>query len=549
MNSSTVTARTTIECLVREGISTFILCPGSRSAPLAIALAQAEHAGVVDLHIETDERVAGFVALGFGKEGVPAAVVTTSGSAVANLHPAAEEALHSAIPIVFLTADRPHEMRGVRATQTTNHCAVLAGSVLHSVDLPTDLPSENSLKNQLVRTCRIAKGEGFAGGRGCGPVHINLAFRDPLVPESEWGSVHELGNVEGGPLQKPTDMPAKRTVIVAGPSQVVASPAQAQAFGETIGLIPVLAEPSSSLRCLPQAVTSHPILLSSALGNCVERAVVIGHPTLTREVSRLLANAEVEVVVMDDQPSYTDVSGNAAQVVDLESLPAWLTIDPQRFREWEVASTKVRRYLHKEEWKLGFPAIARAISQSSITTMLGASSIIREVNLYGDCPGKVFSANRGLAGIDGTVSTAIGMALAKKEPVRVVVGDLTFIHDLGALVKTSNQARLPDIQVVVINDAGGSLFATLEYGAGDTEVFDRVFRTEKTFDYVKYVKALGVDMTCRIASGDPLTLHDELDEFTGGIEVFVVNLPREEVGIMRGKRSDLRSRIVNMLQA
>ncbi|MFC5369711.1 2-succinyl-5-enolpyruvyl-6-hydroxy-3-cyclohexene-1-carboxylic-acid synthase [Arcanobacterium bovis] len=549
MISSTVAAREAVATLVGAGVRTFVLCPGSRSAPLAIALAEAERAGAVRLHVETDERVAGFVALGFGTQNVPTAVVTTSGSAVANLHPAAEEALHAAVPILFLTADRPHDMRGVRASQTTDHLAVLGGSVLHSVDIPTDTPNLRALRNQLMRAVRVALGVGFAGGRGAGPVHINMAFREPLVERTPWESAKAdcmTGSTEtkthnANPEQE------KRTVVVAGPSRVLASEERAQEFADSLGQIPVLAEPSSLLRALPQAVTAHPLLLSSELGKQIERVVVIGHPTLTREVAALLANEAVEVIVVDDQPTYTDVSGNSARVVDLVDLPAWLSIDIPWYQEWQRASIKARRYLHNAQPQMDFPTVARAISSSDVTTMLGASSIIREVNLYADCPGKVFAANRGLAGIDGTVSTSLGIALASHEPVRVVVGDLTFIHDLGALVRTCGQSESVDLQVVVVDDAGGSLFATLEYGAGEVTTFDRVFRAAKELDFAAFAQAVGEHVSFRRASGNPASLAAEMDAFAGGIEVFVVELGREEMSEMRAKRLEWREQIMDLL--
>lgn len=555
MLSSTIAARETIATLVRAGIRTFVLCPGSRSAPLAIALAEAESAGAIHLHVETDERVAGFVALGLGTQNMPTAVVTTSGSAVANLHPAAEEALHSGVPILFLTADRPHDMRGVRASQTTDHIAVLGGSVLNSVDIPTDNPNRKALRNQLQRAIRVALGIGYAGGRGTGPVHINMAFREPLMEDSRWENLESDCGVapESGDSRQSSHScgtnyaQEKRTVIIAGPSRILDSESAAQDFADLLGQIPVLAEPSSQLRAIAQAVTAHPLLLASKLGDQIERAVVIGHPTLTREVSQLLSRETVEVIVVDEPPTYTDVSGNSAQVIDFADLPAWLGVDVHWYQQWQRASVAARRFLYSAPLELDFPAVARAISSSAFPTVLGASSIVREVNLYADCPGKVFAANRGLAGIDGTVSTALGIALARREPVRVVVGDLTFIHDLGALVRTCGQRQCADLQVVVVDDAGGSLFATLEYGQGNVEIFDRVFRTAKELDFAAFARALGQGVSFRRASGDPASLTVEMDAFAGGLEIFLIELGRDEMSDMREQRLLWRQQILDLL--
>ena len=520
--SATAGARAAIAQLVRAGVSTFILCPGSRSAPLAWALVDAEAAGVVTLHVEVDERVAGFVALGVGKAGKLAAVVTTSGSAVANLHPALEEAKNSGVPILVVSADRPHELRGVRASQTTDHLAVLAGSVLTTVDVPagTATRAADGLLRRAVR----------AATRGRGPVHVNLGFREPLVPDAPWGSVvADCAATESAPTQK-------RTVIVSGPTS------RAEALDVDIAAgIPVLSEPSGELRGVPSAVTAHPILLETALRSEIERVVVFGHPTLTRQVASLLADPDVEVLAVDGPAGYTDVSGNA-RVVDLGEVGPWLTADADWLARWKAASDaaalEISERLDGEE-RLTFPAIGRILGAATIPhcgtgymqairdaeesgepvrgndlrvqhtphvrTVLGASSTIREVNLFATCPSAPLEANRGLAGIDGTVSTGIGIALASGEPVRVVLGDLAFIHDLGALVATQGQESVP-VDVVVIDDHGGSLFAMLEHGEQDPTGFDRAFRTAKRLDVEAFAKSVGVDYLRISSPGELWTL-------------------------------------------
>ncbi len=534
MNESTQTARWIIKTLIAQGVTNFVLCPGSRCAPLSLALAQLEKANLIKLHVETDERVAGFVALGFAKVGAPTAIVTTSGTAVANLHPAIEEALHSALPLLVLSADRPHSLRGVRASQTTDHMAVLAGSVKYAVDIPVGIFEEKALANQVRRAVRIMRGIGVAG-QGNAPVHINVAFAEPLLPDTDW-NLQELQVTE-------YVFTPKRTVIVAGSSTVFTDIIAAQTLLSQLPKVPIIAEPTSVFRTCAAAVISAPILLQSALRQEIERVIVIGQPTLTREVNALLADPQIEVLVVDEAPTFTDISGNARKIIMPADISNYVSADEQWFARWQRASQIAEKIIgqHLQSGSLTYPAIADVLAQSPTSTFLGASSVIREINLYARTP-KVFAANRGLAGIDGTISTAIGMALATGKPLRVVVGDLTFVHDLGALVRTKMQANLPDLQVVVIDDEGGSIFATLEYGKLDMEVFDRVFRTAKDFSVKDYVCSLkNVTFT---PVKDLSQLRQNLDNFCGGIDVQYINLAEENLENLRRERQILRKEIL-----
>ncbi|MDY5588695.1 MAG: 2-succinyl-5-enolpyruvyl-6-hydroxy-3-cyclohexene-1-carboxylic-acid synthase [Arcanobacterium sp.] len=579
MSEASKTAQTIVAGCLEYGIRDFVLCPGSRSAPLAYALQSAEAAGLIRLYVETDERVAGFVALGLGKAGNTAAVITTSGSAVANLHPAVEEAAYAGVPLLILSADRPHELRGVRASQTTDHIGVLRASVRAAYDIPTDYGSCTALQGLIHRAIRAAQGRGFTGG-GPGPVHVNIAFREPLFAETVWQTdslVKRYGRVsasgadsfadscaDGGTEHSTSQLAAtaKRTVVVAGSGDRLpelrtyggdTSRFLQSDFAASFAGIPVLAEPATVLRGLPTAIGAHPILLAASLPlrALIERVVVIGHPTLTREVSALLADPAVEVIVVDEPPTYTDVSGNAARIIDATELGAYLETDLSWLSLWLSAARRAEHAL--EQWErsadtLDFPRLARAVNRDAgrIRTLLAASSIVREVNLYTPAPGPVYEANRGLAGIDGTVSTAIGMSLASQMPVRVVLGDLAFIHDLGALVATAGQTR-GNVQVVIADDGGGSLFSTLEYGKGSAEAFDRVFRTEKMLDMENFVASLGRHVRYVDVSGSAERCAQVLADYAGGIEVVYAALQREPLSTMREHRARLRTRVLSVL--
>nr|WP_253282127.1 2-succinyl-5-enolpyruvyl-6-hydroxy-3-cyclohexene-1-carboxylic-acid synthase [Arcanobacterium phocae] len=533
VTDSTTTARTLLANLIACDVRTFILCPGSRSAPFAYALYDAERAGLIRLHIETDERVAGFVALGAGVAGELAAVVTTSGSAVANLHPAVEEAYYGGVPMIVLSSDRPHHMRGVRASQTTDHQAVLAGSVRHFREFPAggSLTNAGGLVRRAVRAAR-----GLDQGSVPGPVHLNVGFVEPLMPADTWTTLsQDIADARQTEHEIAAD--DVRCVVVAG-STVRHRNLDPQVFAG----LPILAEPSSPLRSHPNAITAHPIVLQSELRQRINRAIVVGHPTLTREISALVADESVEVYVLDDAPTYADVAGRA-RVISASDLATWATPNQAWLAQWQAASMAANEHIAQHLAGLTFASIGRDISQLShnVQLVVGASSIIREMNLYASLPARPVHANRGLAGIDGTMSTAIGIGLATGEPVRVVLGDLTFIHDLGALVHTAGQAAIA-LDVVVIDDAGGSLFATLEYGQGDTDSYDRVFRTAKDLDIASYAAAVGAEY-CPVTSREELAAA--LVNVPAKVRIVHIGLGRTSMKSDRALRHDNRQRVLD----
>ncbi|MGV9182115.1 2-succinyl-5-enolpyruvyl-6-hydroxy-3-cyclohexene-1-carboxylic-acid synthase [Arcanobacterium canis] len=502
-------ARTVISALVRAGVSMFVLCPGSRSAPLAYALYDAERAGVISLHVETDERVGAFVALGNALAGKPAAVVTTSGTAVANLHPALEEAHRAGAALIALTADRPHSMRGVGASQTTDQLAVLRGSVRAQFDLPSGM-KDNSVRGIVTRAVRIASGVALEAA-GPGPVQLNVGFEPPLVPSDSWQTVAQDCRPEM-PL-----LGDAKTVVIAAPTHV-------RVDASDLAGVPVFAEPSSPLWGCGSAIACHPILLRSELAKEIERVVVIGHPTLTREVSSLLARDDIDIVVADDVPIYTDVAG-VARVVSLAEALGTATWDMRWLAKWKAMARTAQNIVNAHAGEeLSFANIARSLDPR-VPTLLGASSIIREVNLFAPVgEGHSFMASRGLAGIDGTISTAIGMAMVRG-CMRVVVGDLTFIHDLGALVHTAGQESV-NLDVVVIDDHGGSIFATLEHGEAAQSLYSRVFATEKELDVHAYAQAVGVKY---VNVESMAQLHEVLEGNPRGVRIVYVDL-----GVMPG---------------
>jgi 2-succinyl-5-enolpyruvyl-6-hydroxy-3-cyclohexene-1-carboxylate synthase len=532
--------------LIGRGVRDIVLCPGSRSQALGLAAAAWERDGRVRLRVRIDERVAGFLALGIAVEtGRPVAVITTSGTAVANLHPAVLEAHHSGIPLILLTADRPSELRGIGSNQTTDQVGIFGSAVGWVRDLaaPIDSAGAASLAEEAYAV---------ALGRP-GPVQLNLSFREPLSgPVAGLPPVREAVAAFVTPLPSRYLANARRTVVVAGHG---AGP-DAEAFARSLG-VPLLAEVSSGARFGPNLVVAYRQLLDDAeFGGRVERAVVFGHPTLSRQVPALLGRPEVVVHIVRGVTADAYNPGHRARTIDAsvthDGTPdesaegrAWLgswvhasrgmlaveTADapspderPGDFARGQLAVFRepvTRRMLVEAVWRLTWP---------HDRLVLGASRLIREADAW--VPGKKIAvhANRGLAGIDGTIATGIGIALSSQDAeggtasgiTRVLVGDLTALYDVGALLFGGGEVR-PRIQVIVGNDGGGTIFDSLEMAAtAAADAFDRVQYTPQSVDMRALATAYGWEY--RVARN-----RGELDEALAASEtptLVEVPLPR-----------------------
>ncbi|HEY6798771.1 MAG TPA: 2-succinyl-5-enolpyruvyl-6-hydroxy-3-cyclohexene-1-carboxylic-acid synthase [Kineosporiaceae bacterium] len=501
MTPATSLARLAVEALA--GVGHVVLCPGSRSAPLAYALAAAEAGGGPDLHVRHDERVAAFVALG-----ASGAVVTTSGTAAANLHPAVLEAHHAGRPLVVVTADRPPALRGTWANQTSELQVSLYGNAVRArLDLAdTDAARDPDGARAAVRAV-VAAAFGAAGRPG--PVHLDLGFTEPLVPDDDgasWTPARPAWSARAEPDDRPLTLaPGPRTVVLAGDG---ATPA-ARGLAERGGW-PLLAEPSSGARGGTHAIGPYRLLLERAeLGGAVERVVVFGRPTLSRPVTALLARDDVEAVLVSPYPDWPE-PGRPVRRCSRVEVPA-----PDPDGEWLVrwqragaaAAAGIDAVLDAEAaaGRLTGPLVARELAAAlrpGETLVVAASNPIRDVDLAARPPvgraSLAVVANRGLAGIDGTLATATGRALRDGGRVRALVGDVAFLHDAGALLLGPGERR-PDLQVVVLNDDGGGIFELLEYGAtaavgkvSSAAVFERLFGTPHGADLGALCRAFGV---------------------------------------------------------
>ncbi|NIJ04348.1 2-succinyl-5-enolpyruvyl-6-hydroxy-3-cyclohexene-1-carboxylic-acid synthase [Frigoribacterium faeni] len=494
-----------------------VLCPGSRSQALALAAAEFERAGRLRLHVRIDERSAGFLALGLAVEsGVPAVVVTTSGTAVANLHPAVLEAHHSGVPMIVLTADRPVELRGIGANQTTRQPGMfgVAARLTRDLEAPLDGPVDPAAVRDVARAAVATAlgGPDAARDEGApavpGPVHLNVALREPLSAAAGALPAPRPEHVDAGSWSAAARAAAVRvevddepgTVVVAGHAAGVEAEALARALGA-----PLVAEVSSGAHFGPNLALGYRTLLGQTdFGGAVRRVVVLGHPTLTRQVPALLARRDVEVLVVRGAAAEAYDPGRSATVVDAVEVVetgggapddrahrAWvgrwvhagrrLVGDEESAPDLDAATSDDgaarAEFLRGEVALLRRSVTRRALAETlwRVTwphdrLVLGASRLIREVDEV--VPGKRIRvhANRGLAGIDGTVATAAGVALASQVDdrapgvTRVLVGDLTLLHDVGSLLFGDGEAR-PRLQVVVGNDGGGTIFDGLEVAA------------------------------------------------------------------------------------
>jgi 2-succinyl-5-enolpyruvyl-6-hydroxy-3-cyclohexene-1-carboxylate synthase len=492
VNPSTALATVVVDELIRGGVHEAVLSPGSRNAPLSFALHAADREGRLRLHVRIDERTAGFLALGLAKaSGRPVPVVTTSGTAAVNLHPAVVEAEYAHVPLVVLTADRPEELRGVGANQTIRQVGLYGRSVAYGDDLSVDIRT-------TVGLWRTAIDRALAHGQRA-PVHVNVAFREPLVPDGDPDWPEPLDAEPAEPRRERSGqrdwgyqplVAGGRTVVVAGDQAMPDARRLAEAGGW-----PLLAEPSSGHRAGPSALAAYRLYLDR-LAPDVARVVVAGRPTLSRAVTRLLARTDIEVVRLRDDPCTPEVDGEP----DLSWLERWTDAD-------RVARKALAEVLDREP--VTGPAVARAVAERlrpGSLLVAGSSSAVRDLDLADpwDEPPRVL-ANRGASGIDGTVSTAVGAALVHEGPSYALMGDLTFLHDSTGLVIGPAEPR-PDLALVVVNDDGGGLFTQLEQGAPEhAEVFERVFGTPHRVDLAALCAA----------SSTPYALADSLEGLRG----------------------------------
>jgi 2-succinyl-5-enolpyruvyl-6-hydroxy-3-cyclohexene-1-carboxylate synthase len=471
----------------------FWLAPGARSQALAIAAAQVTDAGRANLHVRIDERSLGFNALGAAVYGGPQAIITTSGTAVANLHPAVLEAHHSGLGLILLTADRPAELRDKGANQTTNQVGIFSDAVIECIDVPAptekDIPNLPRLAKELVEKAVL-----LAWGERPQPVQLNLQFIEPLSAITPNAAEILDGMEDADYKEEPAiDLGTESfSLDLEMPTVVVAGANAGIHINEIRSLgLPVFAEPTSGVRHLPESVLSYRSVLGNdlELAGQIKQVIVYGKPTLSRTVVSLLKRHDVKVFVREGQMGSFEIGNDVTKVkspIVGQGGSEWLNT-------WLQKSAKDVKLLQGE---LDRQAIIvktwEASSAAENILVLGASQLIREADFY--APGVEVRAwaNRGLSGIDGTIATATGIAIQEPEKqVRALMGDLTFLHDVGSLALDANDGPL-NIQVIVVNDNGGKIFSNLEVADSvEPDTFKRIFQTPQTADISKLAQAYG----------------------------------------------------------
>jgi 2-succinyl-5-enolpyruvyl-6-hydroxy-3-cyclohexene-1-carboxylate synthase len=527
-NPSHAQALVLVDELVRGGLTDVVLAPGSRSAALAMAVHDDPR---VRLHVEIDERSAGFLAVGLGRAtGRAAAVVVTSGSAVANLHPAVVEADTGEVPLVLLTADRPPELRATGANQAIDQQRLFGGAVRWSVDVGVaeDRPGVVAYwRSTFARAWLTA-----AGAVGpAGPVHVNLPFREPTVPLADDGR-----SSVAGPFRQPLDgRSGRRPWVVAGRGVTAPDPDLVRELAVRIGAVerglvvvgqttvpagpiyelaraagwPVIAEPTSNARSGGLAVAhAHHLLAHPGFAGAhrPDLVVRIGRTGLSRHLAALLG-PEVPQLLLDAHGTWHDperalcelvvgdVATFAAAIADELAAPTgsdWLD-------RWLAADARAAEALDLRldaDDEVSEPRVARDLGAGlpdGATLVVASSMPVRDLDQYlAPRVGLRVLANRGASGIDGFVSTALGVALGSGGtwvgdpggvhggasgggPVVALAGDLSLLHDANGFLLSPGADRL-DVTFVVVDNDGGGIFHFLPQ-AGFPGSFERVFGT------------------------------------------------------------------------
>jgi 2-succinyl-5-enolpyruvyl-6-hydroxy-3-cyclohexene-1-carboxylate synthase len=508
VNNSTSLARVIVRQIIEAGVTDVVISPGSRNAPLSLAFFAASQEGLITIHVRIDERTAAFFALGIIKStGRPVPVVCTSGTAVANYHPAVLEASHTNAPLMVLTADRPAMLRKTGANQTTEQARIFGKAVRYFADVdgpvyPMELPLDS------LRT---------------GPIHLNLQFDEPLLPDdsSDWVSEINVSPKDFVPRTKPGNLRlvGARGVVVIGHDRGGLSVDEITRFTKVLGW-PVIAEDPLSF---PDAIAHASIFLVSPeiRSTLIPQSVlVIGRTTLSRSINAFIKSSPITYVV--DQRLATVDSDRQAdrKFTELPDLQGVIQSD-EWIAKWSKVSERAQKLVASlDGWNEA--VIARTIAATipdNTALFVSSSRPIRDLEGFAHPRGGVHTyANRGLAGIDGNISTALGVAYGHKATI-AVLGDLSFLHDVTGLV----HKEAINCRFIVINNNGGGIFSTLPQRG--VNGFETAFGTPHGLNPAAIAKAMGVDAK-QISTINEL--EAEIKAPISGISVVVCDVPNRE---------------------
>jgi len=496
MNSATTLAHSIVRQLIESGVSDFVLSPGSRNAPLSIALQEAAKKNLIEMHVKIDERGAAFFALGIAKASNNyVAVICTSGTAAANFHPAALEAFHSQSKLLIITADRPEKLRKTGANQTTNQVNLYPSIQTHDFAVPIDIA-------HLLTT---------------GPVHLNPQFDEPLISEN---NIDWLSGLHVTSLQNKKESVAKLEVstgvLIVGHDRGGFTVNEVLTFAKKLSW-PLIAEDPISF---PNSIAHTSLFLSDETirkALAPENVIVIGRTTLSRSTNSFISLAQ-KVIVIDPRISKVDTNRTADQL--LKALPDEVISIPTDDKNWQLASESAAEALENISWSEQ-QAIVEIVEQipDDAALYVGSSRPIRDIEAFvHPRSGVSVFANRGLAGIDGNISTIFGVA-EKYENTYAILGDLTFLHDISALVNKSKQK----IRIFVIDNNGGGIFSTLPQSK--VEGFEELFGTPHNLDLVKLAQGFGASVS---KVSNLAELQSAVVKPLVGLDIVIVQTPNRQ---------------------
>jgi 2-succinyl-5-enolpyruvyl-6-hydroxy-3-cyclohexene-1-carboxylate synthase len=508
INPSTLLARVIVRQIVEAGITDVVISPGSRNAPLSIAFHQASVKGLIKLHVRIDERTAAFFALGIAKaSGRAVPIVCTSGTAVANYHPAVLEASHTNLSLLVLTADRPASLRKTGANQTTEQARIFGKAVRYFADVsgsvyPMELPL-NSLQS--------------------GPVHLNIQFEEPLIGDKSDNWLNDLTITAPKIFDRKTPgtfyTKSTRGVLVIGHDRGGLSVDAVRNFADALGW-PVIAEDPLTFE---KAISHASVFLTSrAIADDLapDTVVVIGRTTLSRSINAFIKMARKEIVI-DPRMATVDLDRMASQkfvqLPKVEVQPA----DSEYQEKWQKYSQRAAKMIGDiSQWSEAL--IARQIGSeipTGTSLFVSSSRPIRDLEGFASARNGVETfANRGLAGIDGNISTALGIASQRTSTI-AVLGDLGFLHDLTGLIHNEEI----NLKIFVINNDGGGIFSTLSQRG--VAGFEEVFGTPHGRDLAAIANAIGVPAKTIATQAE---LKSELAAPIKGVSVVVITAPDRE---------------------
>jgi 2-succinyl-5-enolpyruvyl-6-hydroxy-3-cyclohexene-1-carboxylate synthase len=508
MSEATTLARVIVRQIIETGIKDVVISPGSRNAPLSIAFYQASKKGLIKLHVRIDERTAAFFALGIAKaSALPVPIVCTSGTAVANYHPAVLEASHTNQPLLVLTADRPARLRRTGANQTTEQARIFGKAVRYFADVsgsayPMVLPF-NSLQS--------------------GPVHLNIQFEEPLIGDADESWLDNLTIVPPKIFDRKSPgtfyTKSTRGVLVIGHDRGGFSADSVKKFSEDLGWPVITEDPLTFANAISHASI---FLANNAIAKDLapDTVVVIGRTTLSRSINAFIKMARKEIVI-DARLATVDTDRMASQKFTQLPVVEVQTPDSEYADKWKKYSQRAMKLVADiSTWSEQLIAREIAANIPTGTSLFIASSRpIRDLEGFAVARDGVETlANRGLAGIDGNISTALGIASQRKETF-AVLGDLGFLHDLTGLI----QKETINLKILVINNDGGGIFSTLSQRGVDG--FEEVFGTPHGLDPAAIASSMGISAKTIDSS---VQLLKELAEPVKGVSVVVVNVPKRE---------------------